>query len=130
MKDGSPMAVAGLWEEWKDPATGELYQTTVIVTTEGNPMMALIHNNPKADGPRMPVILPKEKQDEWLMDINSEEDKEKVQGLIKPFDESLLTAHTVARILGKNAIGNVQEVENEVIYPELVMTGPAQTSLF
>ncbi len=117
MKDDSPMAIAGLWEEWANPkGSGEIISTFTIVTTVGNSIMAKVHNNPKAEGPRMPVIIPKDKQDEWL-DIKA--DKEVIQSLIKPFDGSLLEYHTVGKILGKAAIGNKPEVENKVKYQEI-----------
>lgn len=122
MKDDSPMAIAGLWDEWVDTQTGEIYLTTTIVTTEANPMMTRIHNNPKAEGPRMPVILPKERQDEWLIDYKSDEDKKHLQSLIKPFDETLLKAHTVGPLLGKNAMANTVEAEREVVYADLDLT--------
>jgi putative SOS response-associated peptidase YedK len=61
------MALAGLWEEWVDRESGEIIHSTTIVTTHGNALMQKIHNNPKADGPRMPVILPREnKTTGWL----------------------------------------------------------------
>lgn len=65
-KDAQPMALAGLWSEWKNPDTGGRLNTFSIVTTKGNKMMARIHNNPKLKEPRMPVILPSELEDEWL----------------------------------------------------------------
>ena len=120
MKDGSPFAVAGLWEEWVDKATGEVFKTATVVTTTGNALMSKIHNNPAAEmGPRMPVILAKEDQDKWLMECKSETDQKCIQDLIKPFNAELMVAHTVGKLKGKEAIGNVPEVENEVVYPEL-----------
>ncbi|MCC6370217.1 MAG: SOS response-associated peptidase [Bacteroidia bacterium] len=119
LKSGEPMSLAGLWQEWTDRSTGEILQTFSIVTTVGNPIMTKIHNNPKAEGPRMPVILTKETQDEWLIDCKTEQDKEHLQSLIKPLDENLLTTYTVGRISGKNSMANTKEAENEVIYNEL-----------
>lgn len=119
LKSGEPMAIAGIWEEWTDKETGELLQTVSIVTTVGNPLMTKIHNNPKADGPRMPVILPQEKQDEWLMDCKTENDQKHLQSLMQPLDETLLKAYTVGRINGKNAMANTEEAENEVSYAGL-----------
>jgi putative SOS response-associated peptidase YedK len=122
MKDDSPMVVAGLWESWVDKTTGELLNTTTIVTTSANPLMSKIHNNPKAElGPRMPVILTKDKQDEWLIDCKTEADKSYLAGLIHPSNQEELVAYTVGKINGKDAIGNVPEAETEVIYPELVI---------
>ena len=50
MKDDSPFVFAGLWEGWKDPATGEWLRTCTIITGEPNELVAQIHL-------RMPVIL-------------------------------------------------------------------------
>jgi putative SOS response-associated peptidase YedK len=51
MKDGRPFTFAGLWENWKDPDSGEWLPTCTIITGEPNELVAQIH-------PRMPVILP------------------------------------------------------------------------
>jgi putative SOS response-associated peptidase YedK len=47
MKDGG---LAGLWENWKDLATGEWVRTFTIITVPSNDMTARIHD-------RMPTIL-------------------------------------------------------------------------
>ncbi len=36
MKDGSPFGLGGLWENWKDPASGEWVRTFAIITTDAN----------------------------------------------------------------------------------------------
>src|SRR4029450_3756848 len=33
MKDGTPFGLAGIWENWKEPATGEWIRTFAIITT-------------------------------------------------------------------------------------------------
>ena len=119
MKDGSPIAIAGLWDEWKNPESGEVQKTVTLITTKANPLMAKIHNNPKLDEARMPLILPKHKQNDWLIDCKTELDKMYLQSLIVPYNEEELIAYTVKRLKGKNAIGNVPEIEKEVAYPEL-----------
>jgi hypothetical protein len=40
--------LAGVWENWKDPASGEWIRTFAVVTTDGNSLVAEIHE-------RMPV---------------------------------------------------------------------------
>jgi len=79
-------------------------------------MMAKIHNNPKLEGPRMPVILPDELADHW---IDPGKSQKELTDLLLPFPEELLTAHTVYRIAGKDSKGNVPEAEEEFSYPEL-----------
>lgn len=79
-------------------------------------MMAKIHNNPKLEGPRMPVILPDELVDEW---INPSRSQKELTDLLLPFPDEYLHTHTVYRIAGKESKGNVPEVEEEFIYPDL-----------
>ena len=49
MKDGKPFGIGGLWENWKDPTSGEWVRTFVVITTDANELVAQIHN-------RMPLI--------------------------------------------------------------------------
>jgi putative SOS response-associated peptidase YedK len=122
MKSGEPFAVAGLWEEWTDRASGEILRTFAIVTSKGNELMARIHNNPKLEnGPRMPLILPEELVDEWLAPINDELDEKRIKELIRPYPAEAMEAHTVRRLRGKEATGNVPVACEEFIYPELVV---------
>ena len=53
---------AGLWSQWVNKETGEIVKSYTIVTTEANELMSEIHNSKK----RMPVILSKENEREWL----------------------------------------------------------------
>ena len=62
MKDGAPFGIAGIWESWKQPPTGELVRTFCVITTTANELLAEIHN-------RMPVILPREAYARWLANI-------------------------------------------------------------
>ena len=115
MKDDSPLCLAGLWDEWVNKETGEIIKSVSIVTTKANETMKKIHNNPKLDEARMPVILPKEKQNEWL----EEKDEKKLQKLFVRFDDTLLNYYTVGKLKGKTAVGDNAEAETEKIYPEL-----------
>ena len=54
-----PLALAGLWEHWQRPETGEPVETYTIITTAANDFMAPIHD-------RMPVILGQADWDLWL----------------------------------------------------------------
>jgi putative SOS response-associated peptidase YedK len=59
MKDGSPFGLGGLWENWKDPASGEWIRTFAIITTDANELVAEIHD-------RMPLILAPGDYFRWL----------------------------------------------------------------
>ncbi len=118
-KDKEPMPVAGLWSEWTDKETGDLLNTFSIVTTNGNALMARIHNSPKLLEPRMPVIIPDELVDAWLSPVRNEKDLAGIKHLIRPYRDNALTAHTVQKLRGKNSPGNVPGVCDELIYDEL-----------
>jgi len=44
MADGTPFAFAGLWERWKEPASGETVRSFTIITTAPNALCATVHN--------------------------------------------------------------------------------------
>ena len=58
-ESGRPFTFAGLWENWRDPESGEWLRTCTIITGEPNALVAQIH-------PRMPVILPEQHHTAWL----------------------------------------------------------------
>ncbi|EAR14374.1 SOS response-associated peptidase [Robiginitalea biformata] len=118
-RDGEPLILAGLYSDWADPETGEVITSFSIVTTEGNPMMARIHNNPKLAGPRMPLILPDELADKWLEPCQDAADRQALEELIRSYPEEELAAYTVGKLRGKSYPGNVPEITTEVAYPEL-----------
>jgi putative SOS response-associated peptidase YedK len=130
-KDGETMNLAGLYENWVDVETGEEINSCTIVTTEGNELMERIHNNPKLDGPRMPVILEPHQTEDWLITLNDDADKEQINALLKPSDNDVLIAHTVNKLKGKNVIQNSPSSADEFIYPELLDNNSSdQLSLF
>lgn len=119
VKGRDAFALAGLWDEWRDPVSGIVQRTFSIVTTAGNPLMAKIHNNPKIDGPRMPLILPPELEDEWLRPVADERDAERIKQLILPFPQEDMEAWTVRPLTGKAAGGDPEQASEPFEYPEL-----------
>ena len=117
-KNNEPLILAGLWNRWTNEAGGKI-NTFSIVTTKGNPMMEKIHNNPKLEGPRMPLILSEEFADKWLLPISEELDKQLIQDLIQSYPEEELTYHSVAKLRGKDYMGNVVTISEKVEYDEL-----------
>ena len=121
-KDEKPFFLAGLWSNWQ--GDGFIKSTFTIITTVGNSMLARIHNNPKLEGPRMPVIIPESLEASWLA---SDLTREEVENMLQPFEDNQLTSWTVPRLRGKTAVGNSEEALKEVNYDELSST---QGSLF
>jgi SOS response associated peptidase (SRAP) len=76
-KDGKPFGIGGIWENWKDPATGEWIRTFAIITTDANSLVADIHD-------RMPLILAPEGCARWLGDEPDPGD------LMRPFAAELM----------------------------------------
>jgi putative SOS response-associated peptidase YedK len=118
-KKGEPLVLAGLWSVWNNPETGEVLHTFTIVTTEGNSLLGKIHNNPKLEGPRMPLILPSELEDDWLQPIEDELDIKQIQQLIGSYPSEWLEAYPVRRLRGKQYLGNVPESAEPFEYEEL-----------
>ncbi|MFP2931936.1 SOS response-associated peptidase [Pyxidicoccus sp. 3LG] len=89
-KDGQALALAGLWEEWTAPDTGEVLNTCTIITTGPNDLMAPIHD-------RMPVILAPEARELWLRP--EPQDPAVLLPLLVPFAQDALEAYEVARVV-------------------------------
>lgn len=104
--DGEPLAVAGLWAAWKDPASEDgsnwLHSAT-IVTTSANATMSPVHD-------RMPVILPKSLWAEWL-DPNMH-DTDRLSQLLLPAADDVLELHPVS-----TDVNNVRNKGAELIEP-------------
>ena len=75
-RDRRPMAVAGLWDRWTDPATGIVVDSCTIVTTEANELLAGVPHD------RMPVILDETAQQVWL--DSSVVDRQRLAALLTP----------------------------------------------
>ena len=99
--DGEPLAVAGLWTAWRDPAAW-LHSTTVI-TTSANSTMSPVHD-------RMPVILPQSLWAEWLDPENHDTDR--LGELLLPAGDDVLTVHPVS-----NEVNNTRNKGPDLIKP-------------
>lgn len=88
MKDGSPFAMAGLWDVWKGP-DGEVPSCSIIVS-DANPFMKQLHE-------RMPVILEPDDYEAWLDPDN--QDAARLKKLLIPQTGDRLTEWTVSRML-------------------------------
>jgi putative SOS response-associated peptidase YedK len=51
MKDGRPFGIGGLWENWKEPTSGEWLWTFAIITTDANELVATDYTRWLSDEP-------------------------------------------------------------------------------
>ncbi len=122
-KNEVPFSLAGLWETWTSKEEGITKNTVSIVTSSANKMMSYIHNKPKgSEGPRMPLIIPKDLEEEWLRHVEDPVGKQAVLELIKPYEDHNLISYTVPKLRGKAYIGNVPEIMAFHTYEELSTT--------
>ena len=100
-RDGAPLAFAGLWERWRDEASGELIRTCTIVTTQANETCAPIHH-------RMPVILADDAHGRWLGEDETTLDE--LSALLTPFPADAMEVYAVdARV------GNVRNDDESLL---------------
>ncbi|GFZ84294.1 putative SOS response-associated peptidase YoqW [Compostibacillus humi] len=78
-------AFAGLWDKWEQ-GENTLF-TCTILTKEANGFMKEIHH-------RMPIILPKEKEDEWIAPVKIPSEKAKT--FLDTLHTEELTAYNVS----------------------------------
>ncbi len=82
-RDGELMALAGLWERWRQPQTGEMVISFIIITVEANRTIRQLHR-------RMPAILEDQWWDTWL-----DPDFEAPQTLLNPNDDDVLSFYPI-----------------------------------
>jgi putative SOS response-associated peptidase YedK len=81
--DGSPLTIAGLWDEWKEIETGQPLMSCTMIITNANELASKIHD-------RMPVLLQPKDFDGWLAGNAGSE-------LLKPVANDYLQAWPVSR---------------------------------
>lgn len=99
-KDQALFTCAGLWEEWRDPTSGEIVATYTIITLPANEGLAPIHD-------RMPAILSPQQEQLWLDNELTTSDH---LSLISPYPEDLVKAYPVS-----DDVGNVRNNHSGLI---------------
>lgn len=115
-KDQPAFSFAGLYSKWIDQSTDTTYLTYTILTTstQGNRLMSDIHNSKR----RMPVILPREYEKDWLNPNLSVDD---VKALCQPYPDTGFEAYPVSKLIyaKKETDRNVPQALEKVRYQEL-----------
>jgi putative SOS response-associated peptidase YedK len=90
MADGSPFALAAVWENWRHPATGEEIRTFAVLTCPANELVGQIHD-------RMPVIMASADYARWLSEEPDPSD------LLKPYPSELMTVWPISTRVNRPA---------------------------
>ena len=100
-----PFAFAGIWESWKDPndPNSETVESCSIITTRANTLIQPIHD-------RMPVILPRELESDWL-DLDNT-DTGFLREIMIPFDPALMKCYPVSQ-----AVNSTKNEGKDLIEP-------------
>ena len=130
-KDGEPIYLAVLWDEWTNKDSGEIIKSFAIVTVKGNPVMGVIHNGTRDGEPRMPLILSDTAQlSVWLARGGYENYTYKeVLDICQSSPEIHYTYTPVAKLMGNGGSGNSPRAIEAHDYPELANDVELQTVL-
>ncbi len=102
-KDRSVLAMAGLYEFWKQPDTGEWIASFTVLTTTAEDSVGHLHE-------RMPLLVEPDAYAEWL--DPEPQPRDQLLGLLVPAAPGLLDAFPVSA-----AVGNVRNNGPELIEP-------------
>jgi putative SOS response-associated peptidase YedK len=103
MNDRGLFGFAGLWERWKDKASGEVVRSFTIITTTPNEVCAPIHD-------RMPVIVDPANYGKWLGEEPA--DPVRLLSLLRPLPAEQMECYPVGA-----AVGNVRNDEPGLLVP-------------
>jgi putative SOS response-associated peptidase YedK len=87
LKSGRPFALAGLWDEWRDPATGAPLKSCTIITAEPNAVVGALHT-------RMAVIVRPDEYRRWL--ANGPLSAEELAKVFSPYPAEAMEAYPVS----------------------------------
>ncbi|HEX6655714.1 MAG TPA: SOS response-associated peptidase [Candidatus Limnocylindria bacterium] len=102
LRADEPMAFAGIWAIWRDPATAERLYSLAIVTGQPNELVAEVHD-------RMPVILHPDDWDAWL---DEGARLEELRALLRTYPAEALRMYPVSP-----AVNNVRSQGAELLLP-------------
>jgi putative SOS response-associated peptidase YedK len=114
--DDRPLAFAGVWAPWKDPATDDWVLSAAVVTTRANGVVARLHD-------RMPVIL---EPSEWpIWGDPDVRDPGLLTDLLRPAADGLLTLTAVSA-----AVNNANNEGPDLLLPPTPHAGDPPLTLF
>jgi len=107
LKDEEIFSFGGLYETWRNPESGETAQTFTILTVQANKLCAEIHNGGKNPF-RMPLIISRKKEDEWLASTLRKSD---IKQFFQLFDTDMMDAWPVSNDFLKKSPDDASIIE-------------------
>jgi putative SOS response-associated peptidase YedK len=101
-RGGDPLAFAGVWAIWRNPASAERLYSLAIVTGQPNDLVATVHD-------RMPIVLDPDDWDTWL---DESARPPELRSLLRPFPADELLLYPVSP-----AVNNVRSQGAELLHP-------------
>ncbi|MCI0524862.1 MAG: SOS response-associated peptidase [Acidobacteria bacterium] len=101
LRDRGLFALAGLWEEWIEPGSGEPLQTCTIITVEPNKLVAQVHQ-------RMPALLLPDEEAIWLDPDHKAAD---VLSLLRPYPVEKMELVPVSRAVNSASAQGPELIE-------------------
>jgi putative SOS response-associated peptidase YedK len=86
VRERKPFAMAGIWDTWQNPETGEAVNSFAIITTVANELMSMIPHH------RSPVILEKSMEETWLHGKHLDD----ITWMLKPYPAEKMNAYPIA----------------------------------
>lgn len=111
MKDKQrPFALAGIWDDWADPETGEVTSSFSIITTTANDVLQEIGHH------RSPVILQPKQEELWLSDVPLQD----ITAVLRPYEDDTLNAYPISPAIKnpRNKDMALLQPIGDRIYPE------------
>jgi putative SOS response-associated peptidase YedK len=94
-RNDSVMTIAGLWDEWRNPDTGDLIRSCTMIIGKANRFVAEVRD-------RMPVILKRRQFESWLSGDAG-------LNILKPAGEKVLNKHPVSKRVNRAPSGDTDE---------------------
>ena len=124
-----PFAMAGIWDQWVDPANGEVTKSFAIITTAPTPLMQKIPHH------RSPLVLTQEQERRW---ISNDLTLDEVTAMLYPFDDTGFNAYPISTDIksAKNKYADVLKPTGERLrkeyeyefYHDLELQGMGETT--
>jgi putative SOS response-associated peptidase YedK len=112
--EGKVFFLGAISNSWTSSESGKTVKTFAVVTTPANELAARIHNNPRRNESRMPLVLDERDAKKWLYGTD-----EAAAALIRPNTTTPLSAYPVGPLTGKDFVGNCEQALQQKFHGDL-----------